>query len=48
MSTKSSTTTAVLKVINNIVKAVDDKKHCVSLFIDLFKAFNTFDYNIVV
>jgi len=42
---KHSTTTAALKVINDIVKALDDKKHCVSLFIDLSKAF---DHSILV
>lgn len=43
-----STTTAATKVINDIAKALDDKKQCVSLFIDLSKAYNTVDHNTLV
>lgn len=45
---KHSTTTAANTVINDIVKALDDKKHCVSLFIDLSEASDTVDDNTLV
>ncbi len=43
-----STTTATLKVLNDIVESLDNKQHCVCLFIDLSKAFDTVDHNILL
>ena len=39
--TKHSTFTAAMKVLNDITEALDKKQYCVSLFIDLSKAFAT-------
>lgn len=36
-----STITATLKVLNDLIEAMDSKKYCVALFIDLSKAFDT-------
>lgn len=36
-----STITAALKVLNDLIEAMDSKKYCVALFIDLSKAFDT-------
>lgn len=36
-----NTVTAALLALNYIVKALDNQKHCVALFIDLSKAFDT-------
>ena len=41
-----STATAAIKVINDIVEAMDAKKYCAALFIDLSKAFDTVDQSI--
>ncbi len=38
---KHSTITAVLKVLNYLVRSLDGKHHCACLFIDLTKAFDT-------
>jgi hypothetical protein len=38
---KHSTITAAMHVLNDITEAIDKKQHCVSLFIDLSKAFDT-------
>ncbi len=35
-----STTTAILKVLNDIVESLDNKQHCACIFIDLSKAFD--------
>ncbi|KAF7662663.1 hypothetical protein LDENG_00230700 [Lucifuga dentata] len=43
-----STTTAAVKVINDIIKALDKRQCCLSLFIDLSKAFDTVDHNILI
>ncbi len=43
-----STTTATLKVLNDIVESLDNKQHCACLFIDLSKAFDTVDHNILL
>ncbi len=43
-----STTTAILKVLNDIVESLDNKQHCACLFIDLSKAFDTVDHNILL
>lgn len=39
-----STITAGTKVVNDIIEALDDKKYCAALFIDLSKAFDTVDH----
>ena len=44
---KHNTTTAALKVINDISVAHDKKQHCASLFIDLSKAFDTVDHDVL-
>ena len=44
---KHSTITAAMKVLNDITEALDKKQHCVSLFIDLSKAFDTVDHAIL-
>ncbi|CDQ98175.1 unnamed protein product [Oncorhynchus mykiss] len=44
---KHSTITAAMKVFNDITQAIDKKQHCVSLFIDLSKAFDTVDHAIL-
>uniref|UniRef100_A0A3B3DM95 Reverse transcriptase domain-containing protein n=2 Tax=Oryzias melastigma TaxID=30732 RepID=A0A3B3DM95_ORYME len=45
---KHSTTTATMKVINDVIVALDKKQHCASLFIDLSKAFDTVDHSILI
>uniref|UniRef100_A0A3P9IXQ6 Reverse transcriptase domain-containing protein n=1 Tax=Oryzias latipes TaxID=8090 RepID=A0A3P9IXQ6_ORYLA len=42
-----STTTAALKVLNDISESLDDKRHCAALFIDLSKAFDTVDHTVL-
>ncbi len=37
-----------LKGLNDIVESLDNKQHCVCLFIDLSKAFDTVDHNILL
>ena len=44
---KHSTITAAMKVLYDITEALDKKQHCVSLFIDLSKAFDTVDHAIL-
>uniref|UniRef100_A0A8C5N2E5 Reverse transcriptase domain-containing protein n=1 Tax=Gouania willdenowi TaxID=441366 RepID=A0A8C5N2E5_GOUWI len=44
---KHSTITATMKVINDIIAALDKKQYCASLFIDLSKAFDTVDHAIL-
>ena len=39
--------TATLKVVNDITAALDSKLHCAAIFIDLAKAFDTVDHNIL-
>ncbi len=43
-----STITAVLKVLNDLVRSLDGKHHCACLFIDLTKAFDTVNHNILL
>lgn len=40
--------TAVLKVLNDIVEPLDDKKHCECLFVDLSKAFGTVEHDMLL
>lgn len=42
------TITAAMKVVNDLIDAMDRKQHCVSLFIDLSKAFDTVDHDIML
>jgi retron-type reverse transcriptase len=44
---KRSTITAAMKVLNDTTEALDKKQHCVTLFIDLSKAFDTVDHAIL-
>ncbi len=41
---KHSTITAVLKVLNDLLGSLEEKRHCACLFIDLTKAFDTVDH----
>ncbi len=41
------TVTVAIKVVNDIIDALDSKKYCAALFIDLSKAFDTVDHVIV-
>ncbi len=43
-----STITAVTLVVNDIVNSLDNRKHSAALFIDLSKAFDTVDHNILL
>ena len=43
-----STVSAVTLVANNIMSALDSKKHCAALFIDLSKAFETVDHDLLL
>ncbi len=45
---KHSTTTAALKVLNYIVGSLDSGDFCASIFIDLSKAFDTVDHEILL
>jgi hypothetical protein len=45
---KHSTITAVSKVVGDILHAQDKKNHCVSLFIDLSKAFYTVGHSLLL
>lgn len=44
---KLSVISATSLVINNIVSALDNKKHCAVLFIDLTKAFETVGHSLL-
>ena len=39
--------TAAVKVVNDIIEALDGRKYCAALFMDLSKAFNTVDHVIL-
>lgn len=39
-----STITATMKVVNDIIEALDCRKYCAALFLDLSKAFDTVDH----
>ena len=43
-----STTTAVTLVTNDITTALDSRKHCAVLFVDLSKAFDTVDHHLLL
>lgn len=40
--------TATLKVLNDIICAIDKKEYCVAAFVDLAKAFDSVDYEILL
>ena len=40
--------TATLKVLDDIITTVDNKQVCIAAFIDLAKAFNSVDHNILL
>ncbi len=42
-----NTVTAATKVVNDIIKALDGKPHCTSLFIDLSEAYDTVDHDVL-
>ena len=41
-------TSATLKVLNNILTAIDKKQYCAAVFIDLAKAFDSVNHNILI
>jgi len=43
----STTTTAIMKLINDFIEALDCKNTCLAVFIDLSKAFDTVDHCIL-
>ena len=43
-----STVSAISLVTNDIISALDNKKHCAALFVDLSKAFDTVDHNLLL
>ena len=43
-----STASAFTFVLNNIVSALDEKKHCAALFVDLSKAFDIVDHHLLL
>ncbi len=43
-----STVHAALELIESISTAVDNKKHCAGVFIDLKKAFDTVNHDLLV
>lgn len=45
---KHSTSTATVRVVNDITNALDNRKYCAALFIDLSKAFDTVDHAILL
>lgn len=44
---RRSSTTAIVKLVDNIIKEIDEKKAVGALFIDLIKVFDTFNHDIV-
>ena len=45
---KHGTVTATMKVLNDIITAIDEKEHCAALFLDLSKAFDTVDHSVLL
>lgn len=43
-----STEMALLQFVNKISKDMDDKSYTIGIFLDLSKAFDTFNYNIIL
>ena len=43
-----STSLAILELVEEISNAIDDRKSTVGVFIDLKKAFDTLDHNIII
>lgn len=43
-----STGLALTEVVNTILNAIDNKKHCIGVFIDLKKAFDTVDHTLLI
>lgn len=41
-------TSATLKVLNDIITAIDERKHCAAVFIDLAKAFDSVNHSILI
>ena len=41
-------TSATLKVLNGIITAIDKSHYCAAVFIDLAKAFNSVNHNILI
>ena len=41
-------TSATLKVLNDIIPAIDKRHYCAAIFIDLAKAFNSVNHNILI
>ena len=45
---KHGTVTATMKVLNEIITAIDEKEHCAALFLDLSKAFDKVDHSVLL
>ena len=41
-------TSATIKVLNDIITAIDKRQYCAIVFIDLAKAFNSVSHNILI
>ena len=41
-------TSAILKVLNDIITAMDKRQHCAAVFIDLAKAFDSVNHRIII
>ena len=45
---KHSTSTAILELLEHITESIDDSKYCMGIFVDLKKAFDTINHNILL